>query len=552
MEAPADLWPELVGIDPKTKTVKCQGYDENHPKRSWLDERLFLLSETRLLEIKRIGLRRLESEHKRGGLKNLVKLLDLSLADNLLGPRLQPENELLHLSQLRSLDLSGNGLELVPNAVVALTCLESLDISRNELTVLPLETLAMAMQLRRLNASENRIESLGSGDVGPKRLQSLRLRRNALRHLKVVCPELRELDVGENLLSEISDEIITDWCPKLTKIDIDGNDLTDRKLVKAANPKKVLDLLRKGKSKAQLKRARHQNLPKAPRCFEATEKRVVLASRAAIAARPRMIAFIIHVTGDDYVFANNVDQSTFESLVGLDESLGDADPSLASAKAKLEAFLKAQTSLQASLGDKRRSGAIGAHALESLKWPLRYEAEEDPTFSPLAIGWMREKGRTTARSLASDVLQTSSSQQLKVAARLVLDTPVLAHLVDDTGIVLSVPPLSNSYETRCTLDTKNAVFVEISAENDAKDDAVLRAIGLELIRHSIEIFERSDPTVQRAVLVEPLQVVCAFDRSLVTSKFPTRDELLTLPPLPGLERDVAPDDDDTYNADSSS
>ncbi|KAJ8600389.1 hypothetical protein CTAYLR_001400 [Chrysophaeum taylorii] len=480
-----DSWPELAGCSEATATLKCQG-----GRRPCLDVRLAGLTGLRFLEVRKAQLERLDES------QCLQRLRDLSLADNALGPVVKPETAFLGCGQLRSLDLSGNGLESLPKSLPE--SLETLNVSRNRLEALD----ASETQIRRLIASDNRIENVSGG---ARRLQELCLRRNALSTLaRFACPELRDLDVADNRLVEV--DLLLERCPKIARIDLSGNPLVDKKLARAAadgSSKKLFDALRKGSG----------------------ERRVVVASKEALAIRPHVVACVLRVSSP-YVFAPDADDD-FEALVGLEDLQIDHNEDLAAARKTFDEFLASQTRLHAK---GRRRAAIGTHALEAIAWPLAYVAADDVDFLPIAGGWMREKGRVSARKFAAD-LAAGKNSSLKHAAKQLLAAPKLAHLVDARGTVLSVPPLSNAYDTRITLDTKSGVFLEVSAA-EAKDDSHVRAAALHLLNDAIALFEQQAPG--RTVMVEPVDVVYDFDRTLLRSSFPDRDELLSLPPLPDL------------------
>jgi len=204
-----------------------------------------------------------------GGLRSLARLRDLAVGDNSLGPALQPDGALHGLTALRSLDLHGNALETLPAALVSLVSLTSLNIGRNRLKELPWMSMSLLPELRLLAAPQNQMTCItgqgGSQAVSlPPRLTELSLRANHLTGdggLAVLgsAGMLATLDVADNLLTVLPSELAI-GCSKLSRLDIASNPWEDKKLVKLADAqqdqapaKPILELLRKGQSRRQLK-----------------------------------------------------------------------------------------------------------------------------------------------------------------------------------------------------------------------------------------------------------------------------------------------------------
>jgi hypothetical protein len=137
-----------------------------------------------------------------------------------------PES-LVQLTQLKSLDLSGNQLTALPTSLSQLTQLESLDLSRNQLRMLP-ESLCQLAQLRHLIFHGNALVALpewlgklshieGLSFDNPSRevpawlrqlnqLRLLAIERSQLTHLPDWLGELSEIKVlflRENLLTDL-------------------------------------------------------------------------------------------------------------------------------------------------------------------------------------------------------------------------------------------------------------------------------------------------------------------------------------------------------------
>merc|ERR1711964_285345 len=142
---------------------------------------------------------------------------------------------------------------------------------------------------------------------------------------------------------------------------------------------------------------------------------------------------------------------------------------------------------------------------------------------------MQEKGVVTAADFAREASKgaiAGAPKDLGLAlqkpAQALLAMPLCPHVVDDKGIVLSVHPMSNGYQTRTTADAKSAILLEATSN---ESEAVCRQMLLALIKDAIEIVEQgggegredSQATRERRrvrLLVEPVDVVCHWDRKL--------------------------------------
>jgi len=222
------------------------------------------------------------------------------------------------------------------------------------------------------------------------------------------------------------------------------------------------------------------------------------------------------------------------------------------AMSRLRGFLDTQTQIHHSpeLGDKRRKGTVGSHNASVVegRWPLRYSARphSEVMFKPLSIGWMESKGSMDVSSFISHCI--TSDPHLKRHAQTLQNMSLCPLLEDSTGLVLSVHPLSNGYESRSTSDCQEGVLLECTSD---KDEATCRNMLTALIADLIQTLEApSEGGVAVQLLVEPVEVVCAWNQQQQLAIFPTYDELESLPPLPawGEETKVAKKDTSAFLA----
>ncbi|MGB8169836.1 MAG: COR domain-containing protein [Chthoniobacteraceae bacterium] len=123
------------------------------------------------------------------------------------------------LTQLQTLDLSGNQLTALPEWLGQLTQLQTLDLSRNQLTALP-ESLCQLTQLESLDIVGNKLVHLPATMSGLSRLKSLSAGGNSFRQI----PEsLRALPCLERLVLFNCDlRAVPEWIGELTSLKILG------------------------------------------------------------------------------------------------------------------------------------------------------------------------------------------------------------------------------------------------------------------------------------------------------------------------------------------
>ena len=146
---------------------------------------------------------------------------------------------------------------------------------------------------------------------------------------------------------------------------------------------------------------------------------------------------------------------------------------------KMNSFIKAQTKLHSRT---RRNGALGSHDADHVCFPLHFDASpfDQVIFKPLAIGWMESKGTLSASEYVQNCLK---NPRLRHPARELNSLPLCPVHYDDAGCVLSVPPLSNGYESR-TVATSKSILLECSSGEGAEADA--RALLFRLLVQTIK------------------------------------------------------------------
>lgn len=156
----------------------------------------------------------------------LKHLVDLKLANNSLDGTLL--SSLCQLSKLEVLDLHGNRVGLLPDAISELRSLKTLNLAENELTSLP--SLALSkLPLVELNASRNKLQGtlFESTAEGFQSVQTLNVAFNSLDKLSeddiFNLPGLQFLLVDANRLRSFPSLVA---CRSLLRITAEGNSIT--------------------------------------------------------------------------------------------------------------------------------------------------------------------------------------------------------------------------------------------------------------------------------------------------------------------------------------
>ena len=152
------------------------------------------------------------------GLCDSLQVLDIS--GNRLG---EIADAVCRLGQLRTLDASGNRIESLPRAFSALAALTALRLDGNSLADFP-ESLA-DLRLRSLRLDGNRIERLSESIGGLESLTSLNLAGNRLSELPASMGRLKSLEtlnLSDNGLRDLPTEALRSL-PKLKALLLGGN-----------------------------------------------------------------------------------------------------------------------------------------------------------------------------------------------------------------------------------------------------------------------------------------------------------------------------------------
>uniref|UniRef100_A0A0P4W7L9 Phenylalanine--tRNA ligase beta subunit n=1 Tax=Scylla olivacea TaxID=85551 RepID=A0A0P4W7L9_SCYOL len=135
-------------------------------------------------------------------------------------------------------------------------------------------------------------------------------------------------------------------------------------------------------------------------------------------------------------------------------------------QAVYDSFIDLQDKLHHNIARKRTLVAIGTHDLDTITGPFIYDAQppKEISFVPL----------NQTEVFRSDVLLEKYTQDLHLRefVPIIKDKPVYPVILDQKGVVLSLPPIINGNHSKITLNTRN-VFIECTATDRHKAQIVL-------------------------------------------------------------------------------
>nr|CAG4651705.1 EOG090X03QT [Triops cancriformis] len=159
--------------------------------------------------------------------------------------------------------------------------------------------------------------------------------------------------------------------------------------------------------------------------------------------------------------------------------------------ARYNSFIDLQEKLHHNVCRKRSLVAIGTHDLDTIQGPFIYRA------LPAQQIKFRALNRDEEFNGAELLEQYKSDAHLKAFVPLVIDSPVIPVIQDSNGVVLSMPPIINSYHSRITLNTRN-IFIECTATDHTKALVVLDTLVCLFSRYCEKPFEIESTRVKNS------------------------------------------------------
>ncbi|XP_012224681.1 leucine-rich repeat-containing protein 47-like [Linepithema humile] len=412
---------------------------------------------------------------------NLYNLNYLSITQTCLR---EIPDEIEKLTNLTVLVLHSNEINLLSNAIGKLSKLKILDCSRNKLTSVP-QSLDTLPQLNAMNFSSNLLQSIPSQNANTK-LSVLNLSNNCFETFPDVCyaelvhlseifvngnqittipssisqlQALKILNVADNLISVVPGELAD--CSKLKEVNLKGNKLADKRLLKLVNQcrtKQILDYIKLHCPKSELSTTeanKSRKGKKNQKCSESENTVDTLAHKLKVL---RMVdgTPVIKVTKEVQKIRPYIAACIVKNLSFTEDSF--------------KKFIQLQTKLHDGVCEKRNAATIATHDLKLIvPGDLTYTAKP-PTeveIKPL----MREKTYTGA--VLFQQLQTEAENLRKEKKRnvysgihkylyLLEGKSVFPCLLDYCEQVISLPPITNSDITKMSPSTET-MFVEVTS-----------------------------------------------------------------------------------------
>ncbi|CRK90186.1 CLUMA_CG003900, isoform A [Clunio marinus] len=416
------------------------------------------------------------------GLKQ-INLLQLS---NSIELRAIP-NEIEKLDNLQSLLLFGNHLSSLPASIEKLHKLKILDLSSNKLTEFDFDFSKME-HLSTINLSNNEISvfklkssihvlDLSMNKISqfpeiPSSVTDLKMSKNHLKEIPhdMKLPNLKNLDLSENEITAVPKSL---GSIKLKTFGFKNNPLKDKKLYKYIDQnqalKAIMDHISKMGLTAPLEdKEKKSNGKKENSTQEITQKNIA-----------KLHQIIVKKANENFkiVFDPSVKETRGFILCCIVNNL-----QLTSSI--LKEFLQFQTKLHDGICKKRESATIATHDLDLIQsQSLRYSTKlkDDIMIHPLG----RSKVVTASEyynnlKSEADVIRKEKKRSQYTGIykflHLLDDEENFAILETDNGVVLSLPPLTNSDVSKMSANTKRMLIEVTSSVNAAICHQVMSAM----------------------------------------------------------------------------
>lgn len=165
-----------------------------------------------------------------------------------------------------------------------------------------------------------------------------------------------------------------------------------------------------------------------------------------------------------------------------------------------DSFIDFQDKLHHNLCRKRSLASIGTHDLNTIEGPFKYLAQkpEDIIFVPL-FGGEEVNGRQLFDKLRAHA-------QLSKYLSLIEDFPIWPVVRDHNDVVLSLPPILNSFHSKISLKTQD-ILIECTATDETRAN-----VSVVVLSYAFSVYSSTPFTIEQVQLNFP-------DRTVVTPNF---------------------------------
>lgn len=525
------MWPEIsqARAENRHELILSGGEISQRLLQEGLDPNLFKLIGLNLLRISETTLDSLQNE-----IANLVNLQSLLLHSNKISTITA---KICDLSKLKMLDLSRNELTIFPAEIGKLSQLTSLNLSSNQLQQFP--NLSQNVRLSVLDLSHNKLEEFP--DICHSELALLsevKLNSNCITSIPDelnVLPALKILDLSVNKVTMIPGELSD--CLKLKEVNFKENPITDKrlyKLIDQCRSKQVLDYVRQncprktsggaGKNKKGGKKAKKGEQKPSEVDTEQNNSETSVIQDLSVA----MHRLVINKLPEEQPTLN----------IRILDSVKAVRPHILACIIKnvkftddtFRPFIQIQTKLHDTVCEKRNSATIATHDLNKLPQneDLTYTAcpPNDLVIRPL------NRANTCTGAKLFDQLRTEADNLRREKKRntysgihrflyLLEGKALYPCLLDSGSKVISFPPITNSEDTKITLETTSILIEVTSATGQEVCKRVLDMILKEMIE--LGIGEKADDGVHNCLTVQKVKIV-DIDGNL-KAVYPSRADL---------------------------
>ncbi|XP_034827736.1 leucine-rich repeat-containing protein 47-like [Maniola hyperantus] len=521
-------WPEVETAKSENRhEIKLAGAAiSKRISEEGLDKTLFTLTNINLLNISDTCLSSIPDDIKR--LVNLQSLL-------LYGNKLTEFNEnITSLPKLKVLDLSRNQLAKIPECLNKMKELTSINFSSNEIAEMP--KLGDFPHLIIIDLSNNKLTSfLDTENANLSHLTDLKIKSNEIEsipsHIVRTMPSLKNFDIGDNKIKTVPGEIAS--MSKLKELNLKGNKLSDKRLMKLVDQcrtKQVIDYIREhcpkedntpavGKGKG--KKGKKQEEPPPDEISDLSHSMKIL-----------------HVE-DDTVRVKIVEQEVWNIRPFI---LCCVINELKFDDALFKKFIQLQTKLHDTVCDKRNVATIATHDFGKIPpGDLMYTAKAPAKLrlTPLSRAKLYSGEQLFQQLTAeADALRKEKKRNVYSGIHkylyLLEGKPKYPCLEDASGRVISFPPITNSEDTKMSVDSK-MMFVEVTSHSSL---GACKTVMDKLLQECLLLGigdgddnEYHTLTVQQVKVVDtegnlksvyPSRTDCVFDSSIRVLRLPKK------------------------------
>uniref|UniRef100_A0A182IXK1 B3/B4 tRNA-binding domain-containing protein n=1 Tax=Anopheles atroparvus TaxID=41427 RepID=A0A182IXK1_ANOAO len=450
------MWPEVEAVkNENRREIKLTGADVSKridSNAGRLDEAIYKLSALNLLDVNDTSLKVISPQ-----LQQLKHLQSLLLFRNQIA---QVPATIGQLSELKVLDLSGNKLTALPDEFAELRSLTTLNLSFNQLKVLDLSKLE---KLGVCNLSGNELVEVPPFYTGQvHHLTDVNLEKNSIVTLPEALTQqqiLRVLNVADNKIEHVPKYLTK--CVKLKEINLKGNPLKDKRLLKLVDQcrsKQVLDYVEKNGYQPP------KEAPKKTAAKQAQGEAEQVQDALPEPTEEVQLKIVVHKCTE------NTPKASFTEEARATRPYITLCIVRNYPVTEMRKFLQMQNSLHDNECNRREVATIATHDLAKVKGAVRYHAAPPGDILITALG-SATLGKMTAEKYFTD-LEDQAEQNRKEKKRstysgvykfisLLQGKELFAFLSDDEKVI-SLPPLTNCDETKISPTTTD-MLVEVTS-----------------------------------------------------------------------------------------